>query len=53
MQVFRGPETDVESAGPCGVQVPVEVFVSSCYAGTLGCQSAKDGPDYPYIHRLE
>ncbi len=41
MQVFGGPEADVRSAGSCGVQVPVEVRVSGCYAGALGCQSAK------------
>lgn len=53
MQVFRGPQTDVESAGSSGVQVPVEVRVSNCYAGAPGCQSAKDDLGAPHIHRLE
>lgn len=53
MQVFGGPEADVGSAGSCGVQVHVEVRVSGCYAGALGCQSAKDVLGASHIHRLE
>lgn len=53
LQVFGGSEADVESAGSCGVQVPVEVRVSGCYAGALGCQSATDDLGASHIHCLE